>query len=178
MIVLGIDPSLECGLALIDDSHPHLIASTCIKPGTDVAKDDRLAWITSTVEKWLWYGSKRVGPDLIAIETPSVGRVKASPLQWRLVGQLERAFAHRPVCFVSPGQAKQAVGLKYHDKQKPVAEVEALVGIKPLSDVKYAREAVADAIAVAIAGANLWRENLQNKQNAESEQNAASKRAT
>lgn len=158
MIVLGIDPSLECGLALVSTDRPRLIASTCIKPGAHVPKDDRLAFITHTIGEWLWQSSKLVRPDLVAIEAPNVGRQHVSPLQWRLIGQLEHVFRDRPTCFVSPGQAKRAVGLKYHEKTKPVAEVERLVGVSPLSDVKYAREAVADAVAVAIAGEQLMRD--------------------
>lgn len=158
MIVLGIDPSLECGLALVDTSRPRLIASTCIKPGRHVEKDDRLAFIVHTANEWLWQGSKLVRPELVAIEAPTVGRQHVSPLQWRLIGQLEHVFRDRPTCFVTPGQAKRAVGLKYHEKTKPVAEVERLVGVSPLSDVKYVREAVADAVAVAIAGHELMQD--------------------
>lgn len=155
MIILGIDPSLETGLAIVsfENDTPVLIASTCIKPGTVVPKGDRLGWIVRTVADWTdakW--SKGVEWDLVAIEFPNVGRSNAHPLQWRLIGRLEELFGTAPVVQINPGRAKQAVGLSYHSPRKPVPEVERLLGMHvPLSDVKYVREAVADAVAVAVA---------------------------
>lgn len=154
MIVLGIDPSLECGLALVDTTGSRLLASTCIKPGSDVDTDERLEWVVETVSMWAANAMAAHGDaQLVAIESPAVGRLHASPLQWRLVGRLEQLHWDYPTVLVLPGRAKQVVGLKYHAKTKPVQQVEALVGVRPLSDVKYAREAVADAVAVALAGA-------------------------
>jgi Holliday junction resolvasome RuvABC endonuclease subunit len=151
--ILGVDPSLECGMAFVRTDGPELIASTCIHPGSAITGDDRLAWITSTAQNWV-HRLRRdnwLALDAIAIEVPSVGRQRVSPLQWRLVGRLEEMWRDWPVLFVSPSQAKLAVGLKAREARKPVAEVEALVNLSPLSPTKYVREAVADAIAVAIA---------------------------
>lgn len=152
MIVLGIDPSLETGAALVDfhaSVKPTLVACTCIKAPRKDSTLERLDFIIAGLTGWL---AEHTEPDAVAIELPAVGRMKASPMQWRLIGRIENALSAYPITTVTPGKAKQAVGVAYHSPDKPVCEVEALLGLTtPVSPVKYVREAVSDAVAVAVA---------------------------
>lgn len=152
MIVLGIDPSLETGLAIVEITNQvRWITGTCIKPGKAIDTTDRIRWIADTAIEWR--KGTRTRPELIAIEYPAVGRRNASPLQWRLIGHIEHAFSAWPQVAVTPGQAKQAVGLSYHSQRKPIDEVRTLLGLDhDIADTRYAREAVSDAVATAIAG--------------------------
>lgn len=163
--ILAIDPSLECGIAVVRfDKEADVIElgpSACIKPGSKIQGIDRLHWIVDTVRDWSFQHWPEHRWQHVAIEMPTVGRMKASPLQWRLIGRLEEVFhdPHSPIVPVTPGQAKQAVGLPYHSAEKPVHAVETMLGLRhPIADTKYAREAVSDAVAVAVAAHRMLQE--------------------
>jgi len=156
MIILGIDPSLETGMAIVDTKGPTLRRAVCVKPGTKIPSEERLDWITDACADWAFrQWDDFIGWDLVAIEHPTVGRRAASPKQWRLIGRLEETFRQRggaPVVSVTVGEVKRVVGLKHTDKHKPVREVEELLRLNhPIADTKYAREACSDAVAVAMA---------------------------
>lgn len=162
--ILGIDPSLETGLAVVRmDARPKFLAGTCIKPGTKIRGMDRIDFIVNAAQDWAHRQWQQHRWQTVAIELPAVGRLNASPLQWRLIGRLEQVFhdPQNPILTVTPGKAKQAVGLPYHSPEKPVHAVEVLLGMDtPIADTKYAREAVSDAVAIAIAAHRLNQEDV------------------
>lgn len=175
MILLGIDPSIRSGtgLAIVDTtpSRPKVLTTACVK----LAARELTEWEASRKESDV---ARRVSDfihrhtfEAVAIEWPiehnqartyrradgSKGtRLPSSHSQWRLIGRLhERLEPLAPVIQVTPGEAKAAAGLSQKSKRKPVEEVQLITGHRLDKEHKYVREAVADAIAIALAGAKI-----------------------
>lgn len=156
MIILGIDPSRDTGVALIRcaDTSVELLDSTCIHATSYQSAVNHAAWICGVLrDRWLDRYADRI--DLVAIEEPPHLKGYAHWTQHRLCGRIEQLCAERlpglPVQLLSPMSGKRAVGANFRSRVKPVEQVEEILGIHPLADTKYAREAVADAVAIALA---------------------------
>jgi len=174
MIILGIDPSVRSGtgLAIVDvgaNRRPEVLATAVVHLSDREIRE----WPHSRKESWIAHGAASWAAehtfDAVALEWPiehnqvrtyrrqdgSTGtRLASSHSQWRLIGRLQAHFeeiAGWPV-LVSPGDAKAAVGLRRNTKRKPVEEVQRLTGHDLSAEHKYVREAIADAVAIAIAG--------------------------
>jgi len=174
MIILGIDPSIRSGtgLAVVDTTpnRPRVIETSVIKLSTkELSEWDsnrREAYIAHVVSDWV----RPLTFSAVAIEWPiehnqvraykradgTIGtRLPSSHGQWRLLGRLcERLEPLARVVPVTPGEAKAACGVPQNAKHKPVSEVQRITGHQLHKEFKYAQEAIADAIAIALAGSS------------------------
>jgi len=172
VLCFGIDPSYTCGWAQVELIRSKLrlvIAGVVESLPDDGDTEFRLRKVATAVR--IEYARHCVAH--IAIEVPKTrnamifykrkdktqgSRAMTSAEQWTLIGRLQEwAEGHKSGLIVTPEDAKQAVGCRAKAPKADVLEaVRRLVTGTGAELDRYGkaghREAVADAIAVAVAG--------------------------
>lgn len=153
MIVLGVDPGTAItgfGFIKADGNRLELIDFGCIRTEAREGVTQRLRDIHSAVNHLIATNK----PDLLAIEELFFNRNVTTAIavgQARGVVLLSAALAGLEVVEFTPPQVKQAVcGYGRADKKQVQNMVRAILGLREIPKPDDA----ADALAVAIAGAN------------------------
>ena len=173
VLVLGIDPSKTTGVALLEivgdpadfaDRAVTLLGSWLLHltPAERTTMDERQQ--CRTLAEMLRHQPLSDGaplPELATIESPQSGwNGRVHRTTWQLIARYESEleWCQIKTARATPAEAKAAFGLQSSaDKGAMMAAADVIVrGYDSGAGTKYEREAIADACAIALAGAQAF----------------------
>jgi len=156
VLILGIDPSTKTGWALYDSDKEEIVDYGCIKVKN--AQYESLRELGEKFYAMLYLVKGKKWLDAVAFEVPQRG-MPTDKSQDRIIGRFQAITEHMfdiAVIEVTPQHAKIALtGRGNADKGEMIAAAVQSYGVPKPDDFQYVKEAVADAIGVALAGFEL-----------------------